>query len=269
MPTFNIHGWEHLSGDNPSVVAARENILCQLKSVPEPHRTSWEKRLKSKLDHAHFSVRLEIYLYRFFKERDWKIEIEPELSGTSNQPDFVVHKGHHGMMVEAKTVLGTESERQQDDRLKQLMDDLSGKLNRTVLIHPILDLPSSLSNKRIAREIELRASKVELLQEFPVEGEHQGQPYSLEVTVMLEDKPTPATDVGITISQAVGVDIGHPVRSAILDKAKKYGEPDVPLVIAVWPKLPNHFSFGSDDDLVTLYGDKVWQGPDYNDLREV
>ena len=171
------------------------------------------------------------------------------------------------MIVEAKTVLGAESERQQDDRLMQLADDLSGMLNRTVQIHPMLDLPSSLPNRRIASEIEDRASEVELFEEFWVEGKHQGQPYSLEVTMILEDKPTPTADVGITMQQAVDVEIGLPVRGkAICDKGKKYGEMDTPFVIVVWPKLTFHLS-PSKDDLVALYGDEKWVGPDYSELR--
>ena len=267
MKQFNVHGWEHLSGDNPAVVAAREGILSKLNSVPEPHRTTWEKRLKSKLDHPHFSVRLEIYLYQFFRERSWNIEIEPEIASASNRPDFVVSTGNAQMIIEAKTVLGAKSERQQDDRLKQLMDDLSGKLNRTVLIHPMLNLPSSLPNRRISSEIESRGSESEVLQEFMVEGEHQGQPYSLEVTVMMKEKPFPTADVGAAMGQAVGGYIGHPVRKAIIEKADRYGEPNVPFVIAIWPKLGTHFS-SADDDLVALYGDKEWIGPSYSQLRE-
>ncbi len=174
------------------------------------------------------------------------------------------------MMVEAKTVLGAESERQQDSRLMQLADHLGGKLNRTVLIHPIIDLPSSLPNRRIVAKVEDRASEVELLQEFYIEGEHQGRPYLLEVTVILEDKTSPTSDVGITIGQAVDVKIGHPVREAIQQKAKKdYGEVDAPFVIAIWPKLPWHFSFGDNDDLVALCGDKEWQEQNYSEWREV
>ena len=168
------------------------------------------------------------------------------------------------MFVEAKAVLGADSERQQDHRLTQLVIDLSGKLNRTVLIHPMCDLPSSLPNRQIAREIENRASEVGLLQEFLVEGEHQGQRYSLEVTVLLEIKPTSSADVGGTVSQVLELDIGHPVRKAIMQKAHKYGEMLTPFAIAVWPKLPHHVSFGSDD-LVTLYGDKGMVLLDYAD----
>lgn len=257
MSSFNIHGWERLSSANPNVVEARNEVLRQLSYVPERHRANWEKRLKSKLDHSHLSVRLEIYLHHFFRERGWAIEIEPKLPNTRNSPDFLLTKGQKSMMVEAKAVLGPESERQQDARLMQLTDDLSEKLNRTVLIHPVIDLPSSLPNRHIAGEIERKASEVELLQEFPIEGEHQGQPYLLEVTVLLEEKPTPHSDVGATIGQAFHVDIGHPVRRAIQDKAGKYGEIDIPFVIALWPNLPFHFP-DEGDDIIALCGDEEW-----------
>ena len=269
MTKLNVQGWGHLSGNHPEIVEIRSDVLQQLGVVPEPHRSRWEKRLKSKLDPSHFSVRLEIFLHHFFNARGWRIGIEPDLPGTRNRPDFLVSKGDHRMVVEAKTVLGAESDMQQDSHLMQLADGISGKLNCTVLIHPMIDLPSSLPNRRIAAEIENRASEVDLLQEFFVEGRHQGQPYSLEVTVISEDKPSSTADVGVTIGQAVDVKIGHPVREAIRAKAKKYGGLEAPFVIAIWPKLPFHFSFGDDDDLVALYGDKTWQWPDHSDLREV
>ena len=256
MMNFNVHGWERLSGDNAEVVTARNDVLQKLREVTEPHRSVWETRLKSKLDHPYFSVLLEIFLHQFLKERGWKIEIEPELPGTLNKPDFVIHKGERQLMVEAKTVMGAELESHRDERLMQLADDLRGKLNRTVLIHPMLDLPDSLPNRKIAGQIEKGASEVDLLQEFLIDGEHQGQQYSLQVTILLPDKPAPTADIGTTIGQAFHSDVGHPVRRAIAGKASKYGKTDMPFLVAIWPQLPEHFS-SSDDDLVTLYGDKI------------
>lgn len=269
MTEYSIKNWESLSDENPEFVALRNEVLHQLRGAPDPSLSSWKKRLMSKLEHSHSSVRLEIGLHHFFKERGWEIEIEPKLSSTSNQPDFIVHTGNERMMVEAKAVLGAESERQQDERLMKLAHGLSRKLTRTVLIQPRYDLPPNLPYKHIAREIESRTSIGELLHEFPVEGEHERQVYGLEVTVVHDHKPTPPASVGGTVGQAVDVDIGHPVRKAIRDKAKKYGKIDLPFVIAIWPKLPYHFSFGYDDDFVALYGDRVWQGPDFNELRDV
>ena len=268
MTRYNIYNWDDLSGDNPELVTLRNEALRQLRGVPEPSRSVWEERLKDKLGHSHSSARLEICLHDFFRERGWEIEIEPELPNTRNKPDFRLTRGDRTVMVEAKAALGNRSESQQDGRLMRLMADLRGKLNRTVMIHPMLDLPSSLPNRHIAAQIERKTSDVELLQEFLVEGEHQGHSYSLEVVVLLEAKPNQSADVGATLSQAVEVEIGNPVRKAIIEKARKYGEIRIPYIIAVWPKLANHFSF-SDDDMIALYGDREPEVSSYGQSREV
>ncbi len=65
------------------------------------------------------------------------------------------------------------------------------------------------------------------------------------------------------------MDIGNPVRKVIIAIAHKYGEILSPYVIAVWPKLSNHFSFGDDDDMVALYGDKGCEVLSNGQLREV
>ena len=89
------------------------------------------------------------------------------------------------------------------------------------------------------------------------------------MTVILEEKPSPSAGVGATIGRVANVHVGGSVREAIQQKAKKnYGELDGPFVIAIWPKLPWHFSVGDNDDLVALYGDKIWVCPAYDSLRE-
>ena len=260
MTMLNIHGWEHLAGDNPSVVAVRENTLLQLGEVPESHRANWEKRLRSKQDHPHFSVRLELYLHHFFKERGWEIDIEPELPGTRNRPDFRLSSSEYKMLVEAKTLLDPKPVGQQDTRLKTLADELSGKLSHTVSIHPYFDLPPGLPHRHIAAEIEKRASEVEFLHEFRVAGEHQGYPYELEVTIIL-DEPTQSAGVGVTVGLAQESNAGQRMRDEIIKKAGKYGKQDVPLVIAVWPYTEHYESGPDNDDHVALAGDKVWSLP--------
>ena len=88
MTKYHVPNWEDLAGDNPEFVSLRNEALRQLGAVPEPHRSVWEERLKSKLEHSHSSARLEICLHDFFKKRGWEIEIEPEMPGTPNTPDF-------------------------------------------------------------------------------------------------------------------------------------------------------------------------------------
>ena len=188
MKQWNLHGWDWLSGCNPEVISARNDILQRLSRVPEPDRTNWYGRLTSKLDHPHFSTRLEIQLYDFFKTRGWDVAIEPALLGTNNRPDFLLKQGMEELIVEAKTVLNPKSVGEQEARLYQLAESLTESLKRSVSIHPGKELPPiSLPRKRIAAEIERRASnaKEELL-EFHVKGQHLGYYYDLEVMVLLD-----------------------------------------------------------------------------------
>ena len=268
---LNIRGWEHLAGDRPDVVALREKVLRHLTAVPQPHRANWEKRIRSKLNQQHFSARLEIFLHHFLKERHWKIEIEPYMPGTRNRPDFLISIDGVDIIVEAKTMLDPTYVDQQDTRLMELADRLGGKLNCTVSVHPRIDLPSSLPNKRIASEIERKASGAEPFHEFSVEGVHQGCHYALDVAVMIGAKPSPTAGVGGTVSQVYEVGVGHQMRNAIRGKASKYGKFDVPYIIAVWPQTYLHFSYRSDDedddDFEALFGDKVIRGRNTADMK--
>ncbi len=259
MVKRNVHGWEHLVGDKPNVAAVRAGVLRQLAEVPQPHRQECEERLKSELDHHHFSVRLELYLHHLFKERGWEVDIHPKLPGTTNKPDFRIRRGENEMLVEAKTLLDPKLVEQQDTRLKMLADGLSKRLNRTVSIHPLFDLPSSLPNRQIAAEIEKLAPNIGLNQEFTIKDEHQGSPYALEVTIILDDKPTPTAGVGATVGQAQRAETGRRMREAIQEKAGKYGKPDMSLVIVVWPETGSYHQ--DDDDSTALYGDEVWELP--------
>ena len=270
MGKFNVHGWEHLSGDKPVIVAAREEISRQLEAVPECHKKTWAKRLKSKQDHPHFSVRLELYLHHFFKERGWEIDIEPKLPGTTNKPDFLLRHGECEMLVEAKTLLDPEPVAQQDERLKGLADGLTKKLKRKIHIHPYFDLPPvNLPYRRIATEIEKRVSDTvvekwksgRLLQEFLIEGEHQAYKYSLEVTII----PSLTAGIGGWVSQVYEDNTGERMREAILEKAAKYGKPTIPFVIAIWPQVLFYSSHDPyEDDYVALVGgDEFWTMTDF------
>ena len=265
MNKYNVRGWDHLSGDKSEIVAVRKEVLWQLAEVSGSHPANWEKRLKSKLDHLHFSVRLELYLHHFFKERGWKVDIEPELPNTTNRPDFLLRDGASEILVEAKALLDSDPVAQQDERLKELADRLSKKLALRVHIHPLIDLPPvSLPYGHIGARIEQRATATavekwksgELLKEFPIEGEHLGHPYSLEVTII----PSPTSGVGGWVTQAHEDNTGNRIREAIKEKAKKYGKPGIPFVIAVWPKMSFYMSgYPSHDDYVALFGgDELW-----------
>ncbi len=193
---WDIRGWKRLTVHNdPPLVAARHEFLSWLAEVLEPNQPVWGERLKSDLDHPHFSVRLELYLHHYFKSNGWSIEIEPEMRGSSNKPDFRVTRGEDCILVEAKAVLDEKSTAQQTQRLKQLADKLTSKLSRDVIIEPLSNLPPSLPAKRIHTQIERHARpQADEILEFDLQDEHLNTPYSLKVVIL--PKSPDSTEVG-------------------------------------------------------------------------
>ena len=182
--------------------------------------------------------------------------MSPTCLERTNEQTFRLTHGDYQIIVEATMAFDAEPVEKQGAWLRELAFNLSGRLKRTVSIRPIDELPPSLPYGRIAKEIEKRASNLEMNQAFRLEGEHQGQSYQLEVAILLDYKPTPTNDVWATVSVAHEVDVGNRMQEAVLHKADKYGRMDAPFVVAVWPR-GTHFSYPNEenDDLVALYGD--------------
>jgi len=244
--------------DDPPLVAARREFLSWLAEVPETHQTSWKQRLKSNLDdHPHLSVRLELYLHHYFKSHNWDIEIEPEMPTSPNKPDFAVIRGADRILVEAKAVFDKQSTTQQTQRLRQLADNLTSKLSRNVIIEPQSDLPPSLPARRIRLQIEERAKKADEILEFDLSNVHQNRPYSLKIIILPRaSDSTELEGVGGTISGVQTLTTGKRVRDALEQKAGKYGDMNMPFLIAIYGT--GEFPVRTKDELDALFGDRIW-----------
>lgn len=256
---WDIRGWNRLTvHDDPPLVAARREFLSWLAEVSEPARTVWRGRLESELDHPHLSVRLELFLHHYFKNNDWSIEIEPEMFGSPNKPDFRVMRSTDTILVEAKAILDEQSITQETTRLRQVADNLSGKLSRYVIIEPLSDLPPSLPAKRIKAQIEQHAkTEAGAILEFDLSDVHQGKQYSLKV-VLLPKSPdtTERGGVGGINSGVHTLTIGKRIRDALEEKAGKYGSIDMPFVIAIYGA--GQFPVQTRYEFDALFGDRVW-----------
>jgi hypothetical protein len=256
---WDIRGWNRLTvHDDPPLVAARQEFQSWLTEVPEPWQSKWRGRLESALDHPHLSVRLELYLHHYFKSEGWAVDIEPEMPGSPNKPDFRVMRGTDTILVEAKAVLDEQTIAQETQRLRQLADYLTNKLSRDVIIEPLSDLPPSPPVSRIKAQIEQCAkTQVDEVLEFDIQDVHQRMQYS--VKVILLPKTSDATergDVGGTISGVNTLTIGKRIRDALEAKASKYGSIDMPFVIAIYGA--GEFPVQTKNEFDALFGDRVW-----------
>jgi len=259
---WDIRGWKSLTvHDDAPLVAAREEFLSWLSKVPQPHQASWKGRLVSALDHPHYSVRLELYLHHYFESNGWHIDIEPEMLGSPNKPDFRVSHGEDCILVEAKAVLEEKSTAQQTQRLRQLADNLTNKLSRYIIIQPLSDLPTSLPTRKIRNQVEQRAKTMadEVL-EFDLRDVHLNTPYSLKVVILPKgSEPSEVGGIGGTVSGVHTLAIGRRIRDALEQKAGKYGDIDVPFLIAVYGK--GEFPVKTIDEVDALFGDRVFLVP--------
>ena len=256
---WNIRGWERLTAHgSPVLAAARQEFLSWLKEVPEPCQSVWGQRLKSELDHAHLSVRLELYLHHYLRSEGWTVDIEPTMPGTPNKPDFRVMRDTDTILVEAKAILDEQTITQETRTLRKVADDLSGKFSKDVMIEPLSDLPPSLPTRRIKAQIHqhARTQAGEIL-EFDLSDVHQGMQYSVKV-VLLPKSPdtTEPRDVGVTISGVHTLTISERIRDALEKKAAKYGAIDTPFVIAVYGA--GEFPVETRDERDALFGDTIW-----------
>lgn len=259
---WDIHGWENLTANNnPTVVRAREEFLSWLEEVPDSRRTSWDKRLRSDQDHPHFSVRLELFLHHYLTSNRWGLAIEPDVHGSDHKPDFLAEKDTGRVFWEAKLVMDREANAQQDQRLSQLADNLTKRLNRTVMLEPLTKLPSSLPSRRMATEIERQASRLsaEQLSDLDLTFEHQGEEFSIKVLVVSEAPMDRAGEVGVLIFPVRTIELGEQIRSALAGKANRYGDLRAPYVIAI--SVEAGFPADVREEVAALFGDEVWDIP--------
>jgi len=256
---WDIRGWNRLTvHDGPPLVAARQEFQSWLTEVPEPWQSKWRGRLESTLDHPHLSVRFELYFHHYFKSEGWAVDIEPEMPGSPNKPDFWVMRGTDTILVEAKAILDKQTITQETSRLRQVADNLSGKLSRYVIIEPLSGLPPSLPARRIKAQIEQHAkTEAGAILEFDLSNVHQGKQYSLKV-VLLPKSPdtTERGGVGGMNSGVNTLTIGKRIRDALEEKAGKYGSIDMPFVIAIYGA--GQFPVQTRDEFDALFGDRVW-----------
>jgi hypothetical protein len=255
---WDVRGWTRLTvHDDPPLVAARQEFQSWLTEVPEPWQSKWRGRLESTSDHPHLSVRLEIYLHHYFKSQGWAVDIEPEMPGSPNKPDFRVTCGTDTILVEAKTVLDEQTIEQETQRLRQLADNLTNKLSRDVIIEPLSDLPPSLPTKRIKSQIEQSAkTQADEVVEFDLSSVHQGSPFTLKIVILPRGSSTKRGGVGGMISGVHMLNIGKRIRDALEEKAGKYGSIDMPFVIAVYGT--GEFPVQTKNEFDALFGDRVW-----------
>lgn len=240
----------------------REKLNEWFSHYPPEEQKELKKRFESR---EHFEdAFFELYMHEFFYSRAYQLSVHPTLGNTRKQPDFLVSKnGNPLFYLEAKVVRDkSDEERVYDEKREKIARqvDKIGNFPYWISIRKLeLKNNSSFSIKPIINTIQKESALFDYFQMLE-NSTHEYLRFEDE-NILIELSFWARSNSNLEgLNRAVGarsyfdakyVETHIAISKAIEEKAKRYGKPDLPLVIAVNCISPHHYS---TDDLELVMG---------------
>ncbi len=244
------------------------------EEYPDPHKAQLRSRFRTDDGVSHESAAFELLLHASFVRQGCVIEaVEPPLAHTPRSPDFLIRTGQgERFYLEATLATGaTDAERRAQRRVDAAIEAVSRVRSDDFLLDAnfvgIPREPVRLSRLRAEIEQWLAGLHYEDVQQTWQAAVNQPAQFVREVhglTVELRPIPKPRRDEAYRTAIAIqsgGVwarTVGGALRAALQGKASRYGDLDLPYVIAV-----NGLNRHADrhDLLAALLGNEVVRIP--------
>lgn len=270
-PSSVLSGYVHLNRDNtPGAQQLREQLESWFGEFPEASQRDLKERFRSNNPDTHQSALFEIFLHRLLSALGCNVEVHPKISGTDSRPDFLVHQGERCFYLEATAVGRTSgpfalSNNEQDalDKLRTLTSsdfnlgfETRGTLTRTLRRNHLLPRFQQL----------LEAYEPDWVQEQIDEGGLAAAPsaryevgdWCVEAWLIpigsQSQIPNQSRTISVMPLKAAFTNALEPVRNALKEKGHKYGQPKLPLVVAVHTR--DMFYNGRRCDMEVMFGDE-------------
>lgn len=242
----------YLNSSAQNMVAAAREVLEQwFESYPEAGWADLCARFRSSNNANHQSAFWEVYLHELFSQMGFRLEVHPNVDGTTNHPDFLVKENDVPLFYLEAIVAGLPSTKEAgaEARLAEVFDLVNKMRVSDWYLHvehcgmpdtqpPIKELRRSLEQwlaSLDAKSIDyaLKAEDWDGLPQFEWRWE--------SLTLSFTPSPRTPTSASSADSRPIGVMMGEPhllsvdndIRRAVEAKAKKYGKLALPLVVAV------------------------------------
>lgn len=251
----------------PEAAAVRDLIDTWLGDYPARHRDALIRRLRG-TDTDHLSAFFELTLHALLLRQGCTVpEIEP-MQENGRAPDFLV-EGPDGrrFLLEAKVAEGkSKAKAGAESRLNYLRQAID-KVNSPFFF---LDLhewgapDTQLSSTKWQRQVQEFVDSLDY--ESALADQSAGRPLPLwsksegdfTLRIIAFPKNTPKAGgraIGGSVLPGVLVTPEETIRAAVKDKARRYGDLDLPLVVAV---NAMEFYASEDDAMDALFGMPAW-----------
>lgn len=233
--------------DRAEAGRVRDFLETCLREYPDEHRAEIIQRLRES-DIQFASAAFELFLYACFLRMGWTVDVHPEvLKGNGKRPDFRVRTGsEEAFYVEATLArqfsdAELAAERRKAEVLRAIDDmpcpnfvldlDIEGSPRTTVprrnLRHRIRRWLASLDIDTVEAQIREGHTREEL------RYEHDGWTIIIRAIPRRPGRAPGGRTIGIRSLGIRTVNILQAVKSAAKSKASRYGDLDLPLVVAI------------------------------------
>lgn len=241
---------------------SRENLEEWFAEIPTPDRDEIRARLLSGDDAGYRSALSELFLHHVFRGEGYRVEIHPEIPGTTRRTDFVVSGSSGTTYIEVRSVSRGAGPAAEEARLATMKKELNKVQTKDFLLMLSWDLIERVPRmSEVRRDVEEWLSGLdpdsidpENLPTFPVESE--GVIFELAAI----PKKLDARDDWA--EQLVAVEMGpvrivpgrERIRRALREKAGKYGRIGSPFVIAL---VSEDLAVAVEEAMEAMYGSSV------------
>jgi hypothetical protein len=227
--------------NRPEAKRVRDLVDEWVAEYPEANRDALVGRLRSNIDDHHQSAFFELFLYKFLRARGCKIvAIEPKLAHTDRSPDFLVETAR-GERFYLEAVLASGRSNQETGAYARLNTALAAIDNipspNNFLALTTEGLPTApLSLKKLKREVQSWIAGLPAgdaaKDAAPFKNEENG------CRIELNALPRKAAEEG---ARAIGmrhfpltqITPHQEIRPGLKKKASRYGELDLPYIVAI------------------------------------
>jgi hypothetical protein len=256
------------------------------REYPPEHAADLRGRFRSSNDVQHRGAFFELFLHAMLRRLDCAVEVHPELPGTTKRPEFRVRTADGVLFYLEAKVAGDESPEKAGERARiSLVYDAINDLDSPdywINVELRTSPATQVKRKKLKEFLREQLSSLDyedLLLKYRDSGFDEMPRWGYESegwSAVLFPIPKGAArgehnvrPLGFQFTPIHEVDTVTPLRSAILEKAKRYGTPDLPFVIAI-NFVGEHMN--GIDEVSALFGDEtlVIRSPDGSaELRRV
>ncbi|MVM30426.1 hypothetical protein GO755_10310 [Spirosoma sp. HMF4905] len=237
-------------------------------AYPDKDKAEFKRNLEKDFSAAYY----ELFLFTLFVKNGFNVVVHPVMPNSSNKPDLLIRKNQFEAYLEARVVHEVSANETKNGNLKKRIYDKINELKSdyyVVTIHDleILDMANPPSTNDINSFIQGVLAKANYESDLVTirQGRSKCPYYTLESTtvklvISLFPKAIPGSNTGPLIGiyadegKAQMVNPAKALTKALNEKAKRYGQPDKPFIIAInamssWVTYEEDYTialFGSD-----------------------